>query len=831
MFRNKGNSYNSRLLKAAFAAIFLLGLFVPLSPVQADAAGYALYFDGVNDYVDLGRVRDIMPGTEWTNTMSFSVWVKPQGSGSCTANDVAACSSIFGDRPRWWGLSHGTYNGQQGLFAWNTDGVDGSYYDIIRIPYTPDEWVHITWIHANGMLSAYKNGSLVGSIPSGTTLQPPSNENSLFPRMYIGATNRDLDHLWAFNGEVDELRIYNIELTEGEIRGTLFSELMGNEPGLRAYYKMSDGSGITLTDDSINSFNGTLLESEWITNNSLPLWVTSTAFNKPVVNDFSITTNSDTSVAATLLAYGNPSSILTYTTSDPPHGSLTGTAPDLTYIPDPGYFGADSFIYRAWDGSTPSVEAAVTISVNAIPVADNKTINTSVNTPVSVTLTGSDIESPSLTFAVTGGPSHGSLSGSSPNLTYTPSSGYAGADSFTYTAFDGQATSLHATVTINVTSGNVAPVAYDQSLSTNENTDLSILLTGSDPESQPITFFVLTQPQHGNLTGIVPNLTYHPDINYSGADSFTFRVYDGTLYSNAATISITVAAASNLIPIANPQNVDVPEDGSLDIVLSGSDPEGQPLTYAFNTPPAYGSLIGTAPNMTYSPHPNYNGSDFFVFRVSDGVNWSELATVNITVLPVNDAPRGTSAAYAVATNSYLDITLAGTDIDGDLLSFEITVQPQKGTLSAINPTTNVVRYTPDLGYVGADVFRFKVWDGLVWSLAPDASISLNIQASTGVPVANPDSYLVPMNGSLVVNSPGVLLNDVDANTAVLGDNVDYGVLSFQSDGSFNYTPANGFTGVDRFTYYAVGDAGDSNPVSVILTVGQITKVFLPMIMN
>lgn len=1005
MVRNKLNPIVSFCLNLLVIFTSIIVLAIPQASVRADAAGYALYFDGINDYVDLGLTEDVMAGADWRNTMSFSLWLKPEGTGFCTHNDVASCDSIFGDRPRWWGLSHGTYNGQQGLFAWIYDGN----YDIVRIPYTPGEWVHVAWVHTGGVLSVYKNGTLVGSVASGTIAQPPAQ-----PRMHIGAVIKSSVENWSFNGEIDELRIYNTALTQNDIRASLFSELNGNEAGLQAYYKMSNGSGSVLTDDSGNGHNGLLLESEFIlSNSSLPLWVTSTAFNKPLVNDFSITTNEDTPASATLLAQSNPASTLTYATSDPQHGTLTGTAPNLTYTPNLDYFGTDSFTYQALDGSSASAIATVSVTINPIndapvaqsetwsviedttyngvlhasdvendtlnysivtppthgsldgtapnltytphsnyfgsdsftfkandtqldsniatitinisavndvPVADDKIINTGVNTPVSVTLTGSDIETSELTFSVTGGPSHGALSGTLPNLTYTPLDSYTGSDSFTYTASDGQATSLPATVTININFGNAPPQAYNQSLSTDEDIDLAITLSGSDPESQPLTYTVLAQPQHGSLTGTEPNLIFHPEANYfgpdsftfkvndgqidsniatititinpvndapvansqtkstnvnqsvaitltgsdiendpltfsvvgqpqhgnlsgdspnltytpaadyNGADSFTYRAFDGNLFSAEATVSITVAA-TNQIPIAYSQDVEVDEDGSLPIVLTGSDPEGQPLTYAFNTPPSHGSLLGTAPNMIYTPHTNYYGTDFFVFRVRDGVNWSAPATVTITVLPVNDAPRGISTAYTLSANSYLDITLTGTDVDGDLLSFDITVSPQKGTLSAINPITNVVRYTPDSGYVGADVFRFRAWDGQVWSLLPDASISLNIQESTGLPVAHPDSYLVPMNGSLTVSTPGVRSNDVGADTVVLVDNVSHGDLSLQSDGSFTYTPTNGFSGIDQFTYYAVGTGGNSATVTVTLNIAQIIKVFLPIIMK
>ncbi len=1011
MFRNKFIGFWGRIVNAGAVSALLLAMILQPAPVQADSAGFSLYFDGINDYVDLGYTHLLMGGTSWQDTMSFSLWVKPEGDGICLRNDPAQCDSIFGDRPRWWGLSHGTYNGLNRLWAWNYD----SNVDLIGIPYTPGEWVHIAWVHAGGMLSAYKNGVLVGSVPSGTTTQPPG-----VPKMQIGAVIKGSTENWSFNGQVDELRIYNIALTENNIRSTLFTELNGNEAGLRAYYKMSNGSGSVLTDDSVNSFDGTLMEETVFvpSNGTLPLWMASTAFDKPLVSGFSLTTDEDVAAGLTLLGQGSPSSTLTYTVSDPPHGTLTGTGANRTYTPDLNYFGSDSFTYQAWDGTVGSSLATVSITVNPvndvpvannntwqmnedtpfsgtltcsdadgdsltfvvltqpnhgtlsgsipnltytpqanffggdsftfkandshvdsniatitltvnavndIPVADDKIVNTPSGVPVAVTLTGSDVENSPLTFNVTSNPTHGNLSGTQPNLTYTPAGGFSGNDSFTYTANDGQATSPPATVTINVTSGNAAPIANNQSVSTNEDIDLAINLTGSDPESQPITytvltqpshgtlsgtapalnyhptanyfgndsfsfkvsdgqvdsniatisiminsvndapvannlsvstnlnqavaitltgsdvendpltFSVITQPQHGNLTGTVPNLTYTPATDYSGADSFTYRANDGNLNSPTATVSITVAS-SNQPPIANGQDVEVNEDSTLPITLSGSDPEGQPLTYSFNIQPTHGSLTGTAPNMTYQPHPDFYGTDYFIFRVRDGVNWSEPATVNITVNPVNDRPRGVSQPQIVIPkNTYVDVTLMGTDIDGDVLDFEITVPPSMGTLGSINPITNVVRYTPNPNYVGADVFRYRVSDGQLYSNPPDASVSIVMTdtVSNSAPVANADFYFVPPNGSLTVVIPGVLGNDSDANndplTAHLSNNVSHGTLALNANGSFVYTPSLGFIGNDSFTYYASDGQINSNTVTVTLSVVNQHKVFLPLL--
>jgi hypothetical protein len=139
------------------------------------------------------------------------------------------------------------------------------------------------------------------------------------------------------------------------------------------------------------------------------------------------------------------------------------------------------------------------------------------------------------------------LSGSAPNLTYTPTTGYSGPDSFTFTASDG---SLSDSGTISITVApppNTAPTATDQTVQVPYNTTTAITLAGTDPQSDPLTFATTGGPSHGLLTGTPPNMTYKPAVGYSGPDSFTFTVSDGLL-SDSGTVSIVVGAAPISVP-------------------------------------------------------------------------------------------------------------------------------------------------------------------------------------------------------------------------------------------------------------------------------------------
>ena len=155
----------------------------------------------------------------------------------------------------------------------------------------------------------------------------------------------------------------------------------------------------------------------------------------------------------------------------------------------------------------------------------------------------------------------------------------------------GRSTSAPATVSITVTAVNHPPVADAQAVTTNEDTAKAITLTGSDPDGNPLTYSVVTQPAHGSLSGTAPNLTYTPAANYNGADSFTFKVNDGQADSAAATVSITVSAVNDA-PVANAQAVTTPQDTAKAITLTGSDVDGNPLTYSVATQPAHGTLSG-----------------------------------------------------------------------------------------------------------------------------------------------------------------------------------------------------------------------------------------------
>ncbi len=187
---------------------------------------------------------------------------------------------------------------------------------------------------------------------------------------------------------------------------------------------------------------------------------------------------------------------------------------------------------------------------NQAPLAQDGGATTEEDTPAAVTLSATDADNDPLTYSIISNPTKGTLSGTPPNLTYTPNANANGSDSFTFRAHDGQAHGNTAAIAIDVAPVNDAPVANNQSVTTNVNTARPITLTATDVDNSNLTYAIVTPPSQGTLSGTPPAVTYTPFADYSGDDSFTFKADDGQYDSNVATVAITISAADPNVNLA-----------------------------------------------------------------------------------------------------------------------------------------------------------------------------------------------------------------------------------------------------------------------------------------
>jgi len=300
----------------------------------------------------------------------------------------------------------------------------------------------------------------------------------------------------------------------------------------------------------------------------------------------------------------------------------------------------------------------VTIGVSAIndaPVAVDDSYTVDEDNTLTVDAPGvlgndSDAEGDGMTALPDTDPSNGTVVvNEDGSFTYTPDAHFNGSDSFTYRASDGAAQSSPATVTITVNPMNDAPVAVNDNYSTDEDTPLDVDAPGVlgndiDVDGDVLSAVLVDDVSSGTLTlNADGSFTYTPNANYNGMDSFTYKANDGTDDSNVVAVTIGVSAINDA-PVAVDDSYTVDEDNTLDVNAPGvlandSDVDGNALSAELVAGPSSGALsLAADGSFIYTPAVDFNGSDSFTYRASDGTLQSDLATVSITVNPVNDLP-------------------------------------------------------------------------------------------------------------------------------------------------------------------------------------------------
>ncbi len=297
----------------------------------------------------------------------------------------------------------------------------------------------------------------------------------------------------------------------------------------------------------------------------------------------------------------------------------------------------------------------VQIPANQPPVANNDSYNTSEDLPLTIAAPGvlvndTDPNSDPLTAILVSGPSHGSLAfNANGSFTYTPAANYFGPDSFTYKANDGRLDSNIATVSISVNPLNDAPVANNDSFSTNEDTPLTAAAPGvlgndTDVENDPLSAILVSNPSHGTVTlNSNGSFTYAPNSNFNGTDSFTYKANDDSLDSNTATVSITINAVNDA-PVAVNDSYSTSQGVILNVPAIGvlandTDVEGNPLTALLVGGPSNGTAtLNANGSFSYVPNAGFNGTDSFSYKANDGLADSNVATGSIRVAPAPFTP-------------------------------------------------------------------------------------------------------------------------------------------------------------------------------------------------
>ncbi|MDX6199719.1 MAG: large repetitive protein [Actinomycetota bacterium] len=488
----------------------------------------------------------------------------------------------------------------------------------------------------------------------------------------------------------------------------------------------------------------------------------------------------------------------------------------IRYTPPAGFSGPATFSYTISDGFGGTSTATVTVTVaNAAPAAvdDSVTAAPSGATPVSVLTNDTDADGDGLTVTGVGAAAHGTTAVTGPGeVSYTPASGYAGSDAFTYSISDGHGGT--ATATVNVTVPNTPPTAGDDSAATLVGAAVTVPVLANDTDPNPaqtLTSGAATAPAHGTAV-VNPNgtITYTPTAGYVGPDGFDYTVSDG-FGTDVGHVSVTVSAGA---PVAVDDSSTTGTNTPVPVAVLTNDVSPLPLTVTGLTapvvtpplgPPSGVSAGSTTLNadgtVTYTPTAGFTGIATFTYRVTDGSQTSAPATVTVTV--TNAAPVAVADTYAGtrAAAQPIDVLANDSDANSDPLTISGVSGVTAGASVTVSPSgpggRDEVLYTPPTGFVGADSFSYTVSDGR----GGTASATVTVTVADAAPVAVDDSASPAAAGPVTLT---VLANDTDADGDTLSVTATTvpanGTAAINPGGSITYTPAAGFTGSDGFDY-------------------------------
>ena len=386
-----------------------------------------------------------------------------------------------------------------------------------------------------------------------------------------------------------------------------------------------------------------------------------------------------------------------------------------------------------------------------------------------------------------------------------------------------------APATINIIDGTTATVSVTATDGAEPNTPGQFTFTLSNVSATPT---VISYTIGGTATS---GADYTPLVNSvtipAGQTTVTLAVpvLDDNLNEGNETVILTMNAATsntlitastmpaivnirdNRAPVATSPAVTTAEDTPVNGTITATDADGDPLTYTTTIPPANGTVVVRADGTyTYTPNANFNGTDSFVVRVSDGKGGTTTVTINVTVTPVNDAPVATSPAVTTAEDTPVNGTITATDADGDPLTYTTTIPPANGTV-VVRPD-GTYTYTPNANFNGTDSFVVTVSDGKGGTTT--VTINVTVTAVNDAPVAT-----TPVNVTTTKNIPvsgKVTATDVDGDplTYTAGTPPTNGTVVVNPDGTFTYTPNNNYSGTDSFTVVVSDGKGGTTTITV-----------------
>lgn len=468
------------------------------------------------------------------------------------------------------------------------------------------------------------------------------------------------------------------------------------------------------------------------------------------VNPLLVSSLEDAAVSINLVA--NDTDVgqgLSFSIVTPPtHGTGNFTGASYLYQATNNYNGQDTFTYRVTDNGSPAATVTGTVNLQIVAVNDPPTaapvsVSMSEDGPtLAINLSGNDVDlvdvgsNETITYSISTSNSGKAnltlVNNRTGSIEYIANPNANGLDSFNYTVTDAAGITASTSVNVNIRSVNDKPyfsAIPTQTVFYNAESEIRLgdfakdvdlpgdSLTFSPPVTTASLGTVALKPGAGiNAQGIY--LYTAPQDPLQTTDSFVVRVNDGLVDSDPVTVNLTIIKQQKE-PVASDSSISATEDQSIAGRMSATDIDGQGDIdrYVIVTGPAHGllaNLNSQTGSFVYTPTQDYFGPDQFTYQAVDKLNLSSnIATMSIAVQNVNDPPVVVAAISEGFNEDGGDITVSATDIDNDVLTFELDAafQALLGSVSITSTSSKgaIFHYTP-IGRFGLDVFSYHVTD-------------------------------------------------------------------------------------------------------------------------
>ncbi|NNU42823.1 tandem-95 repeat protein [Ramlibacter montanisoli] len=549
--------------------------------------------------------------------------------------------------------------------------------------------------------------------------------------------------------------------------------------------------------------------------------------------------------------------------------SLAGST--ITFTPTADFSGPARFSYTIDDGNGGVATGIVNVTVtpvNDAPVAlaDSASGNEDeVLTLAPVALLANDTDDGAGALAITGVANAvgGSVALVNGQIVFTPATNHFGAASFTYTVQDAQGLQATGTVSIVLADVNDAPVANADTVTGTEDVALVIapadlLANDTDVDAGPRTVTSVGAAVGGTVGIVNGDIVFTPgaNLNGAGAGSFSYTISDGRGGTSTATVTVNLSAVNDA-PVARDDAITVAEDTPVTLLpatllANDSDVDGSALTItaAGGGPDGTAQVVGG--QVVFTPNTNFHGTTSFSYTIEDAQGASHVATVTVTVTPVNDAPAATDDAVTGNEDEPLVVNPAmllgnDSDADGDSLAI-VAVGDATGGTVAMSGVNVVFMPNANLNGIGAGSFSYTVSDGN--GGLTTKTVTVNLTPVNDAPLARADLASTSEDTAITLATALLTGNDedIEGNTLVVtgvGNSVGGSVQLSGTDvvftpsadyvgvASFRYTISDGFGGTSTATVtvnvlpvndlpVAVDDAVGSTPEDTPLTIAPAT---------